>query len=38
MWCRYLAGEYQAAIDILKGLLSDKTQLESKNFRKILTK
>ncbi len=28
-WCRYLAGEYQAAIDILKGLLSDETQRES---------
>ena len=28
-WCRYLAGEYQAAIDILKGLLSDETQREN---------
>lgn len=27
-WCRYLAGEYAAASDVFKGLLSDETQRE----------
>jgi soluble lytic murein transglycosylase len=27
-WCRYLAGEYPAAIDAFKGLLADETQRE----------
>lgn len=27
-WCRYLAGEYSAAADIFKGLLTDDTQRE----------
>ncbi len=27
-WCRYLAGEYPAAVEILKGLLNDETQRE----------